>query len=107
MAKIEDLKDEARKLLREGKVKYTIGSGAGSNGWPAAPLFIKKPEDVDKLVWDPTCVHNLVRFLVDEKRRKARQRQPDKRPVGIMVKGSDSRAVVVLLQEKFIDRNAV
>jgi formate dehydrogenase (coenzyme F420) beta subunit len=107
MAKIEDLKEEARKLLREGKVKYVIGYGAGTNGWPAAPIFISQPEDVDKLVWNPTCVHNLVRFLVDEKRRKARQKQPDKRPVGIIVKGCDSRAIVVLLQEKFIDRGDV
>jgi formate dehydrogenase subunit beta len=107
MAKIDDIKDEARKLLQSGKVKYIIGYGAGSNGWPAAPLFIKKPEDVDKLIWDPSCVHNLVRFLVDEKRRKGREKPPDKRPVGVVVKGCDSRAIVVLLQEKFIERNDV
>jgi len=107
MAKIDDLKDEARKLLQSGKLKYIIGYGAGSNGWPAAPLFIKKPEDVDKLIWDPTCVHNLVRFLVDEKRRRGREKQPDKRPIGVVVKGCDSRAIVVLLQEKFIERNDV
>ncbi|MDH7511771.1 MAG: 4Fe-4S dicluster domain-containing protein [Clostridiales bacterium] len=107
MAKIEDLKEEARKLLREGKIKYVIGYAAGTNGWMASPIFIKKPEDVEKLVWDPTCVHNLSRFLVDEKRRKEREKQPDKRPVGIFVKGCDSRAIVVLLQEKFIDRNDV
>jgi formate dehydrogenase subunit beta len=107
MAKIDDLKDEARKLLQSGKVKYIIGYGAGSNGWPAAPLFIKKPEDVDKLIWNPTCVHNLVRFLVDEKQRRGREKPPDKRPVGVVVKGCDSRAIVVLLQEKFIERNDV
>jgi ferredoxin len=107
MGKIDDLKEEARKVLREGKVKYVIGYGAGTNGWLAAPLFIKKAEDVDELIWDPTCVHNLVRFLVDEKRRKGRQKQPDKRPVGIMVKGCDSRAIVVLLQEKLIERSDV
>jgi formate dehydrogenase subunit beta len=107
MAKIEDLKEEARKLLRDGKVKYIIGYATGSDGWTAAPTFIRKPEDVDKLVWNPTCVHNLTRFLVDEKRRKARQKQPDTRPVGIVVKGCDSRAVVVLLQEKFINRDDV
>ncbi|MDH4271717.1 MAG: 4Fe-4S dicluster domain-containing protein [Candidatus Aminicenantes bacterium] len=107
MAKIDDLKDEARKLLQSGKLKYIIGYGAGSNGWPAAPLFIKKPEDVDKLIWNPTCVHNLVRFLVDEKRRRGREKQPDNRPVGVVVKGCDSRAIVVLLQEKFIERNDV
>jgi len=107
MAKIEDLKEEARKLLRDGKVKYIIGYATGSNGWTASPAFVSKPEDIDKLVWDPTCVHNLARFLVDEKRRKARQKQPDTRPVGIFVKGCDSRAIVVLLQEKFINRDDV
>jgi len=107
MANFEDLKEEARKLLREGKIKYLIGYGTGGNGWQAIPVFIKTPEDVEKLVWDPTCVHNLARFLVDEKRRKARQKQPDKRPVGVVVKGCDSRAIVVLLQEKFIDRQDI
>ncbi|MEW5900810.1 MAG: 4Fe-4S dicluster domain-containing protein [Acidobacteriota bacterium] len=107
MANIDDLKEEARRLLREGTVKYIIGYGAGTNGWLACPVFVKKAEDVDRLVWNPTCVHNLTRFLVDEKRRKAREKQPDRRPVGLVVKGCDSRAVVVLLQEKFIDRNDV
>lgn len=107
MAKIDDLKEEARKLLQSGKVKYIIGYGPASNGWLAAPLFVKKPEDVDKLIWNPGCVHNLVRFLVDEKRRKSREKTPDKRPVGVFVKGCDSRAIVVLLQEKFIERNDV
>jgi ferredoxin len=107
MAKIEDLKEEAKKLLQEGKIKYIIGYTAGSNGWMANPVFIKRSEDVDLLVWDPTCAHNLTRFLVDEKRRKAKEKQADLRPVGIIVKGCDSRAIVVLLQEKFIDRKDV
>ena len=107
MVNFEDLKEEARKLLKEGKVKYIIGYTAGSNGLMASPVFIKNPDEVDRLIWDPTCVHNLARFLVDEKRRKAREKQPDTRPVGIFVKGCDSRAIVVLLQEKFIDRKDV
>jgi ferredoxin len=107
MAKIDELKEEARKLLREGKVKYVIGYTTGSNGRSAVPAFIKTPEEVDRLIWDPTCVHNLTKFLVDEKRRKGRSRKPDARPVGLFVKGCDSRAVVVLLQEKVIDRGDV
>jgi formate dehydrogenase subunit beta len=107
MVKIEDLKEEARRLLSEGKVKYIIGYGRDSESGKAIPVFLKKPEEVDGLVWDPTCFHNLVRFLVDEKRRKARQKQPDTRPVGIVVKGCDSRAINILLQEKFIDRQDV
>ena len=104
MVNIEDLKEEARRVLKGGKVKYIIGYERASDSWKANPVFLRKPEDVDKLVWDPTCYHNLVRFLVDEKRRKAREKPVDPRPVGIVAKGCDSRAIVILLQEKFFER---
>lgn len=107
MVKVEDLRKEAKRILKEGKVKYVIGYERGQNGLMPVPAFIKNPEDVDRLIWDPTCVHNLAKFLVDEKKRKAREKKPDERPVGIVVKGCDSRAVVVLLQEKYIDREDV
>lgn len=107
MVNIENLKEEARNLLKEGKVKYIIGYERGTNGLLPKPVFIKKPEDVEKLTWDPACVFNLTRFLVDEKRRKAKEKQPDQRPVGVIVKGCDSRAIVILLQEKFINREDV
>ena len=106
MVKVEDIRREAKKILKEGKVKYVIGYG-NKNGLSSAPIFIDKPEDTDKLIWDPTCVHNLVRYLLDEKRKKAREKQPDERPIGIVVKGCDSRAINVLLQEKYINREHV
>jgi ferredoxin len=106
MVKIEDLADLAQRLLAEGKVTSIIASERGRDG-KAKPLFIKKPGDAGRMTWDPTCVHNLVRFVVDEKRRKAGEKNPDPRPVGVVVKGCDSRAIVVLLQEKFIDRKDV
>lgn len=107
MVKLEDLKKEANRILDEGKVKYIIGYQKGTNGLMPAPAFIKRLEDVEKLIWDPSCLHNLTRFLVDEKRRKTREKKPDERPVGIVVKGCDSRAIIVLLQEKFIKREDV
>jgi formate dehydrogenase subunit beta len=107
MVNVEDLRTEAKRILKEEKVKYIIGYAKSKNGLMPAPAFIKEPEDVDQLIWDPTCVHNLVKFLVDEKRRKQRAKKPDQRPVGIVVKGCDSRAIIVLLQEKFITREDV
>jgi len=107
MVNLEDLKNEAKQILIDEKVKYIIGYKKGVNGLMPVPAFIKNPEDVDKLVWDPTCVYNLTLFIVDEKRRKAREKNPDERPVAIVVKGCDSRALIVLLQEKFIDREDV
>lgn len=107
MVNLEDLKKEALALLKDEKVKYIIGYEKSTNGLMPIPTFIKKPEDVEKLIWDPTCIYNLTRFLVDEKRRKTQEKHPDERPVGIIVKGCDSRALVVLLQEKFIKREDV
>lgn len=107
MAKIEDLTDVVKRLLAEGKVRSVIAYETSLSGGKARPVFLKKTEDAARLTWDPTCVHNLVRFVVDEKRRQAGRKNPDPRPVGVVVKGCDSRAIVILLQEKFIERKDV
>lgn len=107
MVILEDLKHEAIKVLKSGKVKYIIGYQDGTDQYKAIPAFLKDPDDVEKMVWNPSCVHNLTKFLVDDSRRKKREREPDERPVGIVVKGCDSRAINVLIQEKFIDRDDV
>jgi len=107
MVSLEELKENAQKLLEEGRVKYIIGYKRSLNGARPVPAFIKKPDEVNDLTWDPLCVYNLTRFIVDEKRKKSREKNPDERPVGLIVKGCDSRAINVLLQEKFIDRENV
>jgi formate dehydrogenase subunit beta len=107
MVNLEDLKKEAKTVLEEGKVKYIIGYEKSANGLMPVPGFIKSADEVEKLIWTPACVYNLTKFLVDEKRRKSREKKPDERPVGLVVKGCDSRALVVLLQEKFINREDV
>ncbi len=107
MVNPEELKNEAKKALKEGKVKYIIGYRKKPEESMATPAFIRRAEDSEILIWDPTCVHNLVRFLSDEKRRRKREKNPEQRPVGIVIKGCDSRAINVLLQEKFIAREDV
>ena len=107
MVKLEDLRKEAKRILEDERVKYIIGYQKGTDGFMPAPAFIKSAEDADNLVWNPACIHNLVRFLGDEKKRKAQEKKSDERPVGIVVKGCDSRAINVLLQEKYINREDV
>lgn len=107
MVRVKELREEARRLLAEEKVRFVVGWRRGPDGLTAAPFFARKPEDADRLIWDPTCVHNLVRFVRDDKRRRGRGKEEDARPVAIVVKGCDSRAVNVLLQEKFIERGDV
>jgi len=107
MVKLEDLKTEVKKALKSGKVKYFIAYQEGTDGYKPVPGFLKDADSVEKLVWNPGCVHNLTKFLVDDKRRERKKKEPDTRPVGLVVKGCDSRAINVLIQEKFLRREDV
>ncbi|NOR14484.1 MAG: hydrogenase [Candidatus Aminicenantes bacterium] len=107
MVNLDELKKEAKRVLEDGKVKYVIGYAKSTAGKMAAPVFVTDPEKIENLIWDPTCVQNLTKFIVDEKKRKAQQKKPDTRPVAVVSKGCDSRAINVLLQEKYIERDDV
>lgn len=109
-ASVKEIRAEIKKLLEEGRVKYVIGYGNGSAGPYAVPSFFTRAEEADELVWNPTCFHNLVRFLADERRENVctpENEEDNEKPIGIVVKGCDSRAAAVLLQEKFMERGAV
>lgn len=105
MVDIEKLRAHAKELLEKGTVGCVMGYRKGTAGMGAAePAFVSRAEEVDSLVWDPTCVHNLAGQL-----KKLRKEDGPCRgkPVGIVAKGCDSRALVVLLQEKTIKRSDV
>lgn len=97
MVSKQEIKKEAKRLLQEGKVKCVVGYRRGTSGPAAAPLFARTPEEADQLTWNAACFQNLVRYLED---------LPE-RPVAVVVKGCDSRAVNVLIQEKKLKREDV
>ena len=99
MAEIEDrIREEAKKALESGEVALVIGWGAGSVPFKTTPVFIDKPEDTDKLVWNPACVNNLAVYLPKMAKDKK---------VGIVAKPCDIRSIVTLIQEKQIERENV
>lgn len=91
----KDIQNEVQKALAEKKVDLVIGFSKGSLPLHSTPVFIRKPEDAEKLVWDYTCENNLANYL----RKKKDQR------VGVVVKGCDSRSIVALLKENQIIRD--
>ena len=109
MNDIEDkIRETAKKLLEEGKVKYFIGYAKGSDSFRARPIIIDDPKDVDKLIWSPCCINNLAVYLVDEMKKKPKKgEEPDKRPVGIIAKACDARGITVLEQENILPRERV
>lgn len=94
-APLDKLKEAIKTKLPE--LECVIGWEAGYDSAHATPIFMKTPEDVDKLVWGPLNAMNTATYLPLFKGKK----------VGVVVKGCDSRSIVELLQEKLIDRDDV
>ena len=95
MSEIQDrIREEATKAL-EGGASVVIGWGAGSVPFKTTPVFVGKPEDVDKLVWNPACVNNLAVYL-PKMAKDAR--------VAIVAKPCDIRSIITLVQERQVKR---
>ena len=93
--KLDELKAAIKAKLPE--LDLVIGWQQGYDAARTVPLFMRTPEDVDKLVWGPFNVNNPAVYLPQYKGKK----------VGIVVKGCDAKSVVELVQEKLINREDV
>jgi len=107
VSNLEALRDQAKKLLAKGEVRAVIGYRKGSRGMAAEPVVITRPEEAATLVWDPTCFHNLALYLVEDQKRLGKEKQKADKPIAIVAKGCDARAIVVLMQENYFKREDV
>ena len=97
---IEELRQKARELLEKGEVDLVIGYGEGSDPTRTMPVFIRRPEDCDRLVWNKHCYNNLTSYLTWPELKTAGKR-------AVVCKGCDAKAVVVLCKESQINREDV
>ena len=88
------LKEEAKALLKEGKIDLFIGYGRGSIKFKTTPLITSKEEDLDAVIINPFIVNNLSRYLIELEGKK-----------GVVVKGCDSRSIVSLIQDNKVKRS--
>jgi ferredoxin len=63
----------------------------------ARPLFVYEPAEIDRLIFDQTCTHNLTKYLLNRKGKST----------AIVVKPCDSRAINLLLNESQIQRDKI
>jgi len=92
---VEKLKETVLDTLKD--VELVMGYQMGFDALHATPLFIRKKEDAERLIWNPLCVHNLTTYLPSLKKSR----------VGVVVKGCDSRTIIQFLQEGLITRENV
>jgi hypothetical protein len=100
----EQIRAKPRELFEGKQVECVIGYETGSRG-QVRPAFIYGVHDVDRLVWNQGCTHNLTLYLHD-KQKPAKKGEPPPR-VAIVVKPCDSRDLNVLLAETQIEREQV
>ncbi|MFP3908922.1 MAG: 4Fe-4S dicluster domain-containing protein [Archaeoglobaceae archaeon] len=112
----ESLRKTVKALIDEGKVKYVIGwEVKDKNNYPS-PLFVESEDELDDLVISEVYTPNVVVFINDEMSRiqqaeelhkRGKGEEPDRRPVGIVVRGCDGRSLAKLIQENIVPRESV
>ncbi|MFC1736084.1 4Fe-4S binding protein [Candidatus Hydrogenedentota bacterium] len=95
---VKTLNEAAARAFEEGGVSVFIGYGRSSDDEPAVPVFLRKADEADKLVFDGTCFSNLAVYLAKPEIKAMGK-------VGLVVKGCDRRAVNVLLREHVVERD--
>ena len=92
---VEEIKKTASGLLSSGKVSMVIGYARGENEYIHA-LFATKPEEIEKMIYDESCVRNIAVYL----------NKPEIKSAGrvAIVAGMDvMRTVVMLAAEKQLE----
>jgi formate dehydrogenase (coenzyme F420) beta subunit len=97
---MKPLQDLARQLLEAGEVKVVVGYEAGRRG--VRPVFITRPDDVERLIFDHRCVHNLATYIGPRRGHVKRLGR-----AAVVLKGCDARAVAGLIRESQIAREDV
>ncbi len=94
---IGEIRSLCRRLLGEGTIQAIIGYGQVSGAVTAHPLIITRVANVDDLVWNRTCHHNLVAYLTRAEVKSLGR-------AAVIVKACDERALIVLQRESQLDR---
>jgi len=100
-----EIREKARELLASGQVRTVIGYEEGLRG-RTRPAFVTDVDDVERLVWNRACTHNLTTYLPGRLRppHQSNGAGPDER-VAIVAKPCDSRAINVHLAEQRYTRD--
>ena len=98
------IREKARELLSSGQVSCVIGYELSRRG-RTRPVFIYAPEEADRLVWNQDCTNNLTTYL-PYKLRPSKGKEISK-PVAVVVKPCDSKAINVMVAENQYRRDQV
>lgn len=91
------IQEKAKELLDNKAVSCVIGYERATDKLAARPLFVYQQEQISRIIFDKTCVHNLSKYLLNRKSSVT----------AIVAKPCDARAINLLLNENQIKREMV
>jgi ferredoxin len=94
---VKELRSRAKELLDQGEIDVLLVWRADPDSDAVKPHVFKKGDDLEQVVFDDRCVHNLVTFLPEVASHNQK--------TGVVLKGCDGRALVTLLAEKRLKRD--
>ena len=105
----EKIRQEARTLLAEERIDVIIGYQQGWDEQIVTPCFVTDESEVDTLIYDENCTHNLAKYLVGREgyltsRFQARDEKPR---VAVVATPAAMRSIVGLIQEHQFKREDV
>jgi ferredoxin len=105
----QSIREAAHRLLREEQADVVIGYQRGWAKDVATPCFITQEDDVEALIFDEHCHHNLARYLVGREGYLTSRfaAEGDRPRVAIVATPATMRTLVGLIQEHQFDRNEV
>ena len=92
------LREDAKKLL--GELDLIVGYGKNSDMCRVSPVFIKAPEDADKLIFNRFCINNLATYAYSISRQI-------KGKFGIVLKPCDIKSIIQLISEGLLARDRI
>ncbi len=98
---IEQIRAVAREILENNTVDLVIGYETGPRG-VTRPAFIYSAGEVERLVWNDACTHNLANYVRDKHVPPKKDAPPAR--LGLVLKACDARSLNVLLRENQVPR---
>lgn len=102
--------DAMRRALGREDVKAVIGWRRGSFGLRTRPLLAYDAAQLSDAVYNPLCAANPATYLPLEQKERPPLRRgeaPDARKTAVVLRGCESRSLMVQLQEHVVAREAV
>lgn len=92
------IQNTAKKILESSEADIFIGWGKGTLPNYTTPVFITSSKDVDKLIYNEYCLHNLSLYLTRSEFKKYKKK-------AILAKGCDIKSIIGLIQELQVKRS--